>query len=138
MGWEKNLWSLFQKKITHGETPIEKTCECSEALLSGYVSFLAYKTGKSLEEEILYIEGEKWVGAVITKDKVILTENLKETEWVICYFKENSLNIPKEHWDYIRDPIRVFGDVIPISFEVDFGKANCYVKARAAAYILKK
>jgi len=136
-GWSKSLWSSFQSKIAKTEVSLEEVCNRSEVTLLGYVSFLVHRSNEhSLsEEETLSMEGTDWIGAVITRNKIMSIEQLKGTIWAICYFRKDSFMFPQNLWEKFAEPIKIFGEVVPAPFITEFGKANCFVKARAAAYI---
>jgi hypothetical protein len=139
VGWSKSLWSSFYNKVSKTEVKLEKACEYSEVTLSGYVTFIAHKSHDGTEElHTMQMEGANWIGAVVTERKVKTLNDLKKTKWIICYFRENSFMFPLELWERFAEPIKVYGEVVPVCFETEFGKADCFVKVRASAYIKSK
>ena len=78
------------------------------------------------------MEGERWVPAYIFKDNLPEGDNAKE--WYLVYFKESQLMVPKELIENSKQPITVFGEIVPAATICDRGETNIFIKARCAKY----
>lgn len=137
-GWSKSLWSSFKKKVESTLVAYEHACSLQEVSLKGFPVFLTVRKSKSLSditEEVLKMEGSKWYATIFSSEKVRNFKHLTNIEWIPIYFKEDSLMLPKDLWEKLSQPIRVFGDIVTAATKTQFGEVSCFVKARAAAFL---
>lgn len=81
------------------------------------------------------MEGKDWFAAIITLSPIKQIDQLSEYDWAIVFFKSDCFMFPKNLWNQIEDRIDVYGDVVSTNFSTPIGEAECFVKARACAYI---
>jgi len=130
IGWERSLRNLAWKKLLGKTERIKEIYEVSEereALIEGYIYFLDY--------EYRSMEGVLWIPAILSSKPIRSKEITKD--WILVYFKKDSFEVPLDLWP--NTPIRVYGTLVPIELCIRLFnkviKLNCFVKARAAAYI---
>ena len=136
-GWSKSLWKSFKDKVFKKSISLNQACSQTEVLIGGYITPLTFKRTKKRHKNLarFTMEGKPWISMVITSKKVGTLEELRKSTFIVCYFKDDAFIFPKDLLKEIADPIRIFGESVSTTFETDFGKAECFVKARAASYI---
>lgn len=132
-GWDSSLWSEYGKKLAKVNS-FESIENLSEATISGYLKFVYHIKTDGLERIVDYLdmEGERWLPAYIFKDNLPEGDNAKE--WYLVYFKESQLMVPKELIENSKQPITVFGEIVPAATICDRGETNIFIKARCAKY----
>jgi hypothetical protein len=131
-GWQVSLWKSFKKKLTQKSVPIEKLETKQEAMVSGFTYLLQSRNRKFNNLEI---EAGTWTPGIVVENRVSNGLELVNQSWALAYFNEDDFMVPKTLWPNFSQKIRVYGEVIPVSIELEYGKRNCFIKARAAAYI---
>lgn len=138
-GWSKSLWALFKKKIRTRTTALEEICSKQEAVISGFVTFIDENTnsdGKYPKEKSgLEMEGANWVPAAISSQKPDSPDDLIKIGWQLIYFRDDGVMFPLKSWDFISQPVHIFGEIIPVKAKTTMGDQACYLKARASAFV---
>ena len=81
------------------------------------------------------MESSTWAPGIISRSKVGDGEELKNMPWSLAYFNEDCFMFPKELWERMSQTIRVYGEIVPVIVDTEFGKKQCFIKVRAAAYL---
>lgn len=129
-GWDDDLWELFSDLVDRRDKGLSQVIDEPEAAFSGYPKLIS----KNDDEVIETMEGSKWVAVLISDSHIDTVEDIEDDAWVIVFFKQDSLMFPMELWSDITDQIKIYGEVVSVPFDAGFGSAECFVKARAAAY----
>jgi len=141
-GWSKSLWFEFKKKMGEKAKALSSACLGTEAFVSGFISFFDIgeedSTNQSPKSSCLIMEGASWVPAVISDERVDSAELLNGLNWCLTYFREDGLMFPIALWLRVNQPIRIYGEVVPVTIKVAGRDHPCYLKARAAAYVPDK
>jgi hypothetical protein len=137
-GWENSLWAKLFKHLKSRKVELSGVEDQPECTVSGFVSFINHAVAKPKNQDELTgleMEGAEWVPAVMSEKRAQTYEDLKTMDWCFVYFRNDALMFPKRLWDHLSDAVTVFGEVFPAEIETENEKKNCFLKARAAAYI---
>lgn len=138
-GWTQSLWSSFKDKVRAHERKLEDVCSEQEVVVTGFVSFLQRVVNtQSLKKtaEGLDMEGARWNAGVICDSRVQSVVELKRRPWVLAYFRTDGFMFPAKLWEKIAQPVRIFAEVVPASVNTQMGQKPCFLKARAAAFLM--
>ncbi len=139
-GWTKSLWSAFGEIIKETATVYEKVCSRSEVALRAFPVFLRESQRRSDSEQpkthALTMEGGEWSPVFLARSRVARPQELRDVDWV-AYFRNDSFMFPRALWGKLRQPIRVYGEVVTASARTTYGNRECFLKVRAAACLLK-
>ena len=113
-------------------------CRQTTGLVEGFVSSVSSVQVADTERVSLTMDGSPWQATVVRGGSLSGEELESSGSWVIAYFATHGLSIPLDMWPHSGQPIRVFGDVVPVDAETDLGPAGCFIKARAAACLRSK
>ena len=131
-GWDDSLWSEFKDVVERTQVDLDNVNSHSEVAMSGYVDFLVTEDGDHVSREM---DGKTWISGILSDNKMEDISEIENRSWIVGLFKKDSLMFPIETWEFITDPITVFGEVIDSEIATGFGEVSFFVKCRAGAYI---
>lgn len=126
---EPNLAKRGLNAIQGRPVPLTQDALENTALISGHLQFL---------EEVppIELEGRQWIPASISSLPVSCFAELFHCSWKLVYFCEEYIQHPKNCWEVLKDPIRVFGEVIEQPFSTEHGSQPHFLKALVAGCII--
>lgn len=133
-GWNESLWSSFNDIIENKQVQIGEEPGKSEVTLSGYIGLLSIDDNYVTKN----MEGEDWIGGIISNEIIDGIDQFEDSNLSIVMFRKDSFMFPIDLWSDINNEVSVYGDVMNVSFNTGFSEADCFIKARAAAYIGKQ
>jgi hypothetical protein len=139
-GWSSSLWSSFQEKVSGASAEIDRLCDGDEATISGYVTFsdTISEDGPTDVNNVVFMEGVDWIPGIVTDAALDSAPDLEGVRWCLCYFRKDSFMYPASIWGNIQVPVRIYGEIVETPITTQLGRAECFMKARAGAYLCPK
>jgi hypothetical protein len=131
------LWSEFEKKVREQDTEPAKVCSKPETVVTGFVSLIEQGADSAKQLMTVEIEGRQWFGAAVSKVRVHSAAELRTTHWTLTYFATDGFMFPANLWEEMKQPIRIFAEVVPVSVSTEVGEKSCFLKARCAAHLAR-
>lgn len=138
-GWEKSLWSLFNKRTTRILSGYDEACTKSELTITGFVSIFERQPspgGPRVVHEEIEMEGVPWIAAAVCSLKAESIDDLRSNPWLLLYLRRDGFMFPMQLWKDIEQPINIFAEVIPVATITEAGEQPCFLKARAIAFVM--
>jgi hypothetical protein len=132
-GWDKSLWGSFRKKVKENGTRLESVCTRSELTVSGHVTFFG-SDGDETPSDALVMEGGEWEAGIVTPYRVWGSVVPPNYVWVLAYFRRDAFMFPRQLWEKIGLPIRIYGERVGVPVKTEYGSVDCYIKVRAVAH----
>lgn len=137
-GWSESLWSSFKRKVRENQTKPEEISLSKEAVVTGFVSFFEQNDSVLQTENAadnFDMEGTRWVAAAICNRRVATVEERARVEWSLVYYRTDGFMFPIGLWERMEQSVTTFAEVVPVSVYTKAGQKNCFLKARATAYL---
>lgn len=138
VGWEVSMHTLLMQEVKQSSTKFSQLCATDKAkvVVTGYITF-TQGMGDTLFAAIqpdLKMNGVKWLPAICGINRPRTGISFTNDPWSIIYFREDSLEMPQDWFDRLRQPMNIFGDIFPFSM----GGQDCIMKAHGAAVIVNQ
>lgn len=135
VSWGSSLYSDFKDRVAEDIVSINQLENENKANTLGYID--VFDSGEYITKEM---EDGEWIEGIVSKEKIESPVELKETDWVLAYFKRSSAMYPISEWGHIQDKVTVFGEVVDANIKypiVSDGvrRLDHYLKVRAISYL---
>ncbi len=132
VAWEKSLYSVrkrIMKKRIKSLSDIDKTKE-DTVIIGGYIDHVYIKKGKKKKTSHVQMEGFNWFPVIISEEPIRDENDLVGRNWCVGYMRESCMQVPKLAFEETQTPLRIQGELMPMSVKTPFGESDIVIKIR--------
>jgi hypothetical protein len=129
VGGERDIAGFIEKKMTGQSIPLNRISDHDEVLVSGHPHLIQDIDNEVIEKKI---GGSIWRPYLLTDTELDNIEKPDPKRWVICWFNPNSFIIPQDWAFETPESVEIFGEVVNMPLETEYGDVEYCIKARAA------
>ena len=137
--WQRSLYS-FRKKLMnkHSQEIISiKKGDTGDIVINAYIDHVYVKTGKKKTIPYETLEGERWFPVILSEVPIKENDDLQSGKWCIGYMREKCMLVPKPAFEVTQYPLRIQGEIVPMTLKTSFGDSKFVIKIRNISYIPK-
>lgn len=132
VSWQKSLYSYRSKlmeKKSQNISNISKR-DTGAVVIKAYVDHIYMKTGKKKTVPYEFFAGDKWFPVILSEKPIQDDYDLQSTKWCVGYLKEKCMTVPKIAFEATQSPLKIQGEIVPMSLRTPFGNSELVIKIR--------
>lgn len=132
VGWQKSLYGIREQLMEKNVQRLDSInqSEMESVVISAYIDIVRMKKGSKMSMPYEVIEGEKWFPVILSEKRMSVSCDFKTKAWCVGYMKEACILVPKTVFESIQEPVKIQGEIIPISISTSFGNCKFAIKIR--------
>ncbi len=132
VGVQRSLYyehgKLMRKKAADFGTVFENKED--SVVTNAFIYHDFFKKVRGKRNITMDMEGEEWSAVLLSSEPIKDKKDLRDDNWCVGFMKDNCMQIPKMVFKDIQKPLKIQGEVIPMSIDTAVGTSKVFFKIR--------